>query len=870
MLIDDSTVSTAVRATLVSMVCALVSGCNATGSSASGVAPAATTEQGFSMTLPAAGAAADSFAVPTFHAAPVILDAPDETDASEPMSSALLPPHLQAVRAEMSRLSSRRLTWQALQQVSQGGEVPNNAAAGASGLAPSVTSSYVATYTPAQIRAAYALPALPVAGSTPTPAQLAQLGAGQTIYIVDAQHDPNAAAELSTFNQKFGLPACAVTSIAPNATLPLPAAPASGCSFSVVYSTSSGGMTASAPAYDSGWATEIALDVQWTHATAPYARIILIEAPDASVNSLSAAVSLANAMGPGVVSQSFGAAEGSWTASFDSVFTAANMTYLAAAGDAGAEVEWPAVSTHVVAVGGTSLTYTGSGPRSEVVWSGTGGGVSQYVATPAYQTQPVVGLGPPAHRAVTDVSFNADPSTGQYVAVMPQGSTSANWMSIGGTSLSTPQWAGILAIANAMRAQNAQALLGSPHAALYQLATHSGSYASDFLDVLQGADGSCATCTAGTGYDLPTGLGTPNVSSLLTALIPPPAAPSSPVVVSQNIAGTIGTPLSFTVSATGPNALAYSVSGAPAGLSINASSGLVSWASPVAGSFSLTITARDTQTGLTGQGTVTVKITAPQPPVVTGTTVSGVALTSLNFPVQVTAINPVTYTLTGAPSGMSVSTAGVVSWTPPKAGSFSVTVVVRDTKTGLSGQGVYTLAIAAAQPPVIPAQAASGSVGKAFSYGVQFTSAHALNFSLSGAPAGVSISSSGVISWATPVAGLYNVKVTATDATTGLSGSGTCSISIAKSGPSISAAAMTGVAGQPLKGTISFSDSTSNSLNITISGIPAGMNLALGAAGAINVSWPSPVAGSYVLKASVTDGNGLTASLNVPVTISAH
>ena len=115
-------------------------------------------------------------------------------------------------------------------------------------------------------------------------------------------------------------------------------------------------MTAAAPAYESGWATEIALDVQWAHATAPLARIVLIEAADASLNSLLGGVKLANAMGAGAVSMSFGANEGNYTASVDAAFTGAGMTYLAATGDWGAAVSWPSVSPKVLAVGGTSLS----------------------------------------------------------------------------------------------------------------------------------------------------------------------------------------------------------------------------------------------------------------------------------------------------------------------------------------------------------------------------------------------------------------------------------------------------------------------------------------------------------------------------------
>ena len=140
------------------------------------------------------------------------------------------------------------------------------------------STSTVTTYTPAQIRAAYGLPALASSASGVTSAQAAQMGAGQTIYLIDAYNDPNIAAELATFDSKFGLPGCTLTAISPAASLPLAAASATGCTLSVVYGTPSASMAAAAPAYNSGWAMEIALDVQWAHATAPYARIVLIEA----------------------------------------------------------------------------------------------------------------------------------------------------------------------------------------------------------------------------------------------------------------------------------------------------------------------------------------------------------------------------------------------------------------------------------------------------------------------------------------------------------------------------------------------------------------------------------------------------------------
>lgn len=766
---------------------------SACGNGATSTAAAATqsfaTQVDLSQATPAA---LSQQATPQFHAAPVVLDEPSDVDSQQPDVSAQLPAHTQNVPLELSNLSTRGLTLDTLRYVRRYGVSSSGTGAENSNATPLATGSVVATYTPAQIRAAYGLPALPASTASITSAQAAQLGAGQTIYIVDAQSDPNIVAELAAFDQKFGLPGCTTTSIATNTVLPLAASSSSGCTFSVVYNTSSGALTSSGPAYDSGWATEIALDVQWSHATAPLARIILIEAPDASLSSLLGGVALANAMGPGVVSMSFAAGEGSWTSQVDATFTAANMSYLAAAGDAGAGVNWPAVSPHVLAIGGTKLSYTGSGSRSETAWTGTGGGVSQYTATPSYQTSAVPGMGAPAHRSVTDVSFNADPSSGQYVAVISSGSSVAGWMSVGGTSLSTPQWAGVLAIANALRAQSSLAPVGAPHSLLYTgISTVASTYASDFLDVTQGADGTCSSCYAKSGYDLPTGLGTPNVSALLNSLSTRSTTSGAPVVGSAAVSGTAGTALSFSAT--------------------------------------------------------------------------------------VTAAHQVTYVLSNAPTGMTINAAGLVTWAKPAVGNYSVTVTATDTQTGLSGHGVYTVTIAsqtpvvAPSPPAVAGGSVTGRAGAALSFSAAASSADALTYVLSGAPGGMSINSSGVVSWSSPVAGKYSVTVTATDARTGLSGHGVYTVTIAVAGPTITASSLVGTAGRKLTGSISFTDNTSNSLSITISGVPGGMSFTPASnSAALNVTWTSPVTGSYTLVVSARDGSGLTGTLKVPVVIASH
>ncbi|PTT83963.1 peptidase S53 [Pelomonas sp. HMWF004] len=533
---------------------------------------------------------------PSFHLAAAELDAPTD------ISAAAEPHRTQAAAS----VATKGLTLQALDDASQ----RRRALAASSGEAvPMATTTPVTTYTPAQIRAAYALPAL----SAPP----AQLGAGQTIYIVNAKHNPNTAAELAAFNAKFGLPTCTTRTLAANAALPLAAA-GTGCELVIAYSTTAGALTATAPGYDSGWATEIALDVQWAHATAPLARLVLIEAPDASVASLSNAVALANRMGPGVVSMSFGATEGSWTGSYDSAFSSSGMTYLAATGDNGAAVSWPSVSSKVVAVGGTTLTYS-TAARSEAAWSGTGGGTSAYTALPAYQSGTVGGY---ARRAVADVAFNANPNSGQYVALISPGTTTVRWVSAGGTSLSTPQWAGLIAMANAVRVAGGKAVLGQPHAAIYQqIGAVPTAYAAAFKDIASGSNGSCTTCAAKTGYDTPTGWGTPNVTALLTSLGAATTATTAtstttstaPKLSTTSLSGVAGKPLNASIgySAPGAKSLSISISGAAAGMGFSAtSSGIaLAWAKPATGTYNLSVTLKD-NLGQASTGIVAVRITA--------------------------------------------------------------------------------------------------------------------------------------------------------------------------------------------------------------------------------------------------------------------
>jgi hypothetical protein len=234
--------------------------------------------------------------------------------------------------------------------------------------------------------------------------------------------------------------------------------------------------------------------------------------------------------------------------------------------------------------------------------------------------------------------------------------------------------------------------------------------------------------------------------------------------------------------------------------------------------------------------------------------------------VQVTAKNAVTYTLTNAPSGMSISAGGVVSWANPVTGVYAVTVKATDVKTGLSGSAVCNVTIKPAQAPVVTAQTISGAAGKALSFNVTTNSSDPLTYALTGAPANMVVSSTGVVSWSNPVAGTYAVTVNATDKNTGLVGKGVMSIIIAAPGPAISTAALAGSASKAFAGSIGFSDATSTSLKITVSGVPAGVTMGISGS-TISVSWPTPAVGSYPIKVSVVDGNGLSSTATVTLSI---
>jgi subtilase family serine protease len=233
---------------------------------------------------------------------------------------------------------------------------------------------------PATVKSAYTFPTGLTAGS------------GKTIAIVDAYDDPSAENDLAVFSSRYGLPACTT---------------ANGCFRKV---GQSGGTTY--PRKDSGWALEISLDVQWAHAIAPGAQILLVEADSNSFANLLAAEDYAKTHAQ-YVSNSWGASEFSSESGYDAHFSQTGVSFFVSSGDAGLPAEYPSASPNVISVGGTTLRFSGGAFQSETGWSGSGGGCSAYEPKPSSQSTGSVNCS--GKRATPDVSLDADPASGVSV-----------------------------------------------------------------------------------------------------------------------------------------------------------------------------------------------------------------------------------------------------------------------------------------------------------------------------------------------------------------------------------------------------------------------------------------------------------------------
>ena len=315
---------------------------------------------------------------------------------------------------------------------------------------------------PADLRAAYNLPATG--------------GAGQTVAIVDAGDESAVESDLAVYRTTFGLPACTT---------------ANGC-FRVVNQR---GATSPLPP-DQGWGVEIALDVEMMSASCPQCHILLVEADDASTDNLAAGVDTAVALGATEVSNSYGAPESGDSVRVASHYSHPGVAILASTGDSGYQpANAPAVYSSVIAVGGTTLTRAANTRGwTETAWSSAGSGCSAWFDKPAWQHDSNC-----PGRMTADVAADADPNTGPAIYCAED---CGGWGVVGGTSVSSPFLAGVVALAG--------------HPARFPNASYLYAHASGLNDVVGGNNsvsgmdcGGDYQCNAVVGYDGPTGLGTP-------------------------------------------------------------------------------------------------------------------------------------------------------------------------------------------------------------------------------------------------------------------------------------------------------------------------------------------------------------------------
>ncbi len=426
-------------------------------------------------------------------------------------------------------------------------------------------------YGPAQLQAAYAIPATPAGPSNPT------------VAIVDAYYSPAAEADLAVYRAQYNLPPCGSTG---------------GC-FQQISQT--GGSPASYP-QDAGWAGETALDLAMVSAVCPQCHILLVESYDETDTNLFQAVAEATTFMPSAgtparyVSMSWGGGEDASETSIDaSLFqqgAAQGIVYTAATGDYGYyynsaadnSASYPATSPYVVAVGGTSLTPTTTSSRNygEAAWRGAGSGCSTVIPRPAWNA---TSCG--AKRGTSDISAVADPNTG--VAVYQSSGPYKGWQVAGGTSASAPIIAAAYAVADGTATNS------NPLGHLY----NSTQYLND---VTLGSNGSCRSaliCTAHAGWDGPTGLGTPNgIGAVVpdgTAVAPLPNRVVIAGVANQlgNVGKTVSLPMRSSDSAGA--AVTYSVTGGalPPGTVLNPQTGLISGRLQTAGTYRVTVTVAD-------------------------------------------------------------------------------------------------------------------------------------------------------------------------------------------------------------------------------------------------------------------------------------
>ena len=314
-------------------------------------------------------------------------------------------------------------------------------------------------YQPCDLRSAYNLPS-------------ATAGSGMIVAIVDAYDDPNAESDVNNYRSTFGIPACTTSN---------------GC-FRKVNQT---GGTAY-PTGNASWGQEISLDLDMVSAICPNCHILLVEGSSASSSDLATAVDEAAALGANAISNSYGSAENN---AYDSHYNNhSGIAITASSGDSGYGTQSPASAINVTAVGGTNLQHAANARGwSETAWTSAGSGCSTVNAKQTWQSS-INACG--SFRGEADVAAVADPNTGVAVYDSYGSPRNTGWLVFGGTSVASPVIGSVYALAGA------------------GVSNASKAYANTgfLFDVTSGSNGSCGTnvCNAATGWDGPTGLGTPN------------------------------------------------------------------------------------------------------------------------------------------------------------------------------------------------------------------------------------------------------------------------------------------------------------------------------------------------------------------------
>ena len=490
-------------------------------------------------------------------------------------------------------------------------------------------------YGPQDLQSAYFLPST-------------SAGAGQTVAIVDAYDDPDAAADLAVYRSDWGLPACTV---------------ASGCFRKVDQEGKASPLPAASGG--TGWATEESLDIEMVAAICPECHILLVEADSTSNSDMFAAVDTAVRLGAKFVSNSYGETEFSAeVADSNPYYDHPGVVLTAAAGDYGYAngVLFPAASPDVVSVGGTTLTpASGSRGWTETAWDDTGSGCSLYEPKPAWQTDSGC-----ANRTDNDVAAVADPATG--VAIYDT-YDQKGWLEVGGTSVASPIIASVYA------------LVGTPAAGSYP-ASYLYAHPSGLYDVTSGNNGYCSPlylCYAGPGYDGPTGWGTPDGIKAFGDATGNIITVGNPETQDDTAGGPVSLQIRAADSAAGQT-LAFSAVGLPPGLSMDSSTGLISGTPDQVGSYTVTVTATDT-TGATGTAVFAFTITSPVS-ITSGATEDGYLGQPADAAVTATDLDSgrtLAYSASRLPAGLSVNSAtGVITGLPARSGYFRAVVTVTD------------------------------------------------------------------------------------------------------------------------------------------------------------------------------------------------